>query len=113
MISALAHAYGLSGNQAETQKLLTQLLAQSAQRYVSAYYVAMVYVAMGKNDLAMTWMERALADRSNGLVFLKVEPELDPRRSNPRFIALQHELHFPNEPGVGSSLPSLPHGFSL
>jgi len=96
MISALAHAYGLSGNQPEAQRLLTQLLAQSAQRYVSPYYIAMVYVAMGKNDLAMNWMEKALADRSNGLVFLKVEPELDPLRSNPRFLALQHELHFPN-----------------
>jgi hypothetical protein len=45
---------------------------------------------------SMNWMVKALADRSNGLAFLKVEPELDPLRSNPRFIALQHELHFPN-----------------
>jgi hypothetical protein len=36
-----------------------------------------------------------LADRSNGLVFLKVEPELDGLRSNPRFVALQQKLNFP------------------
>jgi hypothetical protein len=42
----------------------------------------------------MDWLEKAYADRSNGLVFLKVEPELDPLRSNPRFISLQHKLNF-------------------
>jgi hypothetical protein len=43
---------------------------------------------------AIDWMEKAFADRSNGLVFLKVESELDPLRSNPRFIALQKRLNF-------------------
>jgi hypothetical protein len=55
-----------------------------------------VYVALGKNDLAMNWLDKAYADRSNGLVFLRVEPELDPLRSNARFIALQAKLNFPN-----------------
>jgi hypothetical protein len=46
--------------------------------------------------LAMSWLERAYGGHSNGLVFLKVEPELDPLRSNPRFMALQQKLNFPN-----------------
>jgi hypothetical protein len=46
--------------------------------------------------MAMDWMEKPFADRSNGLVFLKVEPELDPVRSNSRFIALQKRLNFPD-----------------
>jgi len=96
MISALAHAYALSGNQPEAQKLLVRLQAQSRKQYVSPYYVATVFLALGKNDLAMDWLEKALADRSNGLVFLKVEPELDPLRSNPRFIDLERKLNFPN-----------------
>jgi hypothetical protein len=37
---------------------------------------------------------KSFADRSNGLVFLKVEPELDGLRSNPRFVALQQKLNF-------------------
>jgi Tfp pilus assembly protein PilF len=72
MISALAHASALSGNREEAQKLLGQLMAQSKKQYVSPFYIAIVYVALGKNDLAMNWLEKALADRSNGLVFLKV-----------------------------------------
>jgi TolB-like protein/DNA-binding winged helix-turn-helix (wHTH) protein/Tfp pilus assembly protein PilF len=96
MVSALAHAYAISGNPAEAQKLLTQLFAQSRTVYVSPYYLGIVYLALGKNDLAMNWLEKAFADRSNGLVFLKVEPELDPLRTNPRFISLQFKLKFPN-----------------
>jgi TolB-like protein/DNA-binding winged helix-turn-helix (wHTH) protein/lipopolysaccharide biosynthesis regulator YciM len=96
MISALAHANALSGNQEEALRLLQQLTARSRKQYVSPFYVAVVYIALGKTDTAMDWMEKAFADRSNGLVFLKVEPELDPLRSNPRFIALQHKLNFPD-----------------
>jgi hypothetical protein len=53
-------------------------------------------LGLGKNEVAMNWLEKAYADHSNGLVFLKVEPELDPLRTNPRFIALQDRLNFPN-----------------
>ena len=52
-------------------------------------------MGLGKNDVAMDWLEKAYADRSNGLVFLKVEPELDPLRQNPRFRALERKLNFP------------------
>jgi TolB-like protein/DNA-binding winged helix-turn-helix (wHTH) protein/lipoprotein NlpI len=96
MISALAHADALSGNPEEALRLLQQLTTQSRKQYVSPFYVAVVYIALGKTEIAMDWMEKAYADRSNGLVFLKVEPELDPLRSNPRFIALQRRLNFPD-----------------
>jgi TolB-like protein/DNA-binding winged helix-turn-helix (wHTH) protein/Tfp pilus assembly protein PilF len=96
MISALAHADALSGNQEEALRLLQQLMAQSKKQYVSPFYVGVVYIALGKTETAIDWMEKAFADHSNGLVFLKVEPELDPLRSNPRFIALQERLNFPD-----------------
>jgi TolB-like protein/DNA-binding winged helix-turn-helix (wHTH) protein/Tfp pilus assembly protein PilF len=95
MLSALAHAEALSGNIYEAQKLLDQLIARSKTQYVSAFYIAIVYVALGKKDLAMNWLDKAFVERANGLVFLKVEPELDPLRSDPRFIALQQKLNFP------------------
>jgi TolB-like protein/DNA-binding winged helix-turn-helix (wHTH) protein/Tfp pilus assembly protein PilF len=95
-ISALAHAQALSGNHAAANKLLAQLEALSKKQYVSPYYVAVVYLGLGKNEVAMNWLEKAYTDRSNGLVFLKVEPELDPLRANPRFVTLQSRLNFPN-----------------
>src|SRR6267142_1080258 len=95
-ISALAHAEALSGNHAGANKLLTQLESLAKKQYVSPYYIAVVYLGLGKNDVARNWLEKAYTDRSNGLVFLKVEPELDPLRTNPRFIALQNRLNFPS-----------------
>src|SRR5579863_1502430 len=96
MVSALANVYARAGNKAEAEKLLADLTAESQKQYVSPYYLALVYVGLRKPDTAMDWLEKAYADRSNGLVFLKVEPALDDLRSNPRFLALQQKLHFPN-----------------
>jgi TolB-like protein/DNA-binding winged helix-turn-helix (wHTH) protein/Tfp pilus assembly protein PilF len=96
MVSALAHAYALSGNKEEANKLLSGLIAESKKKYVSPFYVAIIYASLGQNELAMDWFEKAYADRSNGLVFMRIDPELDTLRSNPRFVALQAKLNFPN-----------------
>jgi TolB-like protein/DNA-binding winged helix-turn-helix (wHTH) protein len=96
MISALAHAYARSGNRPEAEKLLAELVvAESKKQYVSPYYFAVVYAGLGKNEQAINWLDKAFADRSNGLVFMRMEPELDKLRSNPRFIALQQKLNMP------------------
>ena len=96
MTSALANVYARSGNKAEAERLLADLISESKRQYVSPYYFAVVYVGLGKPEEAIDWLEKAFADRSNGLVFLKVEPELDGLRSNPRFAALQQKLNFPS-----------------
>jgi TolB-like protein/DNA-binding winged helix-turn-helix (wHTH) protein/Tfp pilus assembly protein PilF len=95
-ISALANVYARSGDRTEAGKLLADLAVQSKKQYVSPYYFAVVYVGLGEREKALDWLEKAFADRSNGLIFLKVEPALDDLRSNPRFIALQHKLNFPS-----------------
>jgi hypothetical protein len=51
---------------------------------------------LGKNEIAMNWLQKAYPDTMNGLVFLKVEPELDPLRSTPAFSPLLPKLNFPN-----------------
>lgn len=95
MISALAHAYARSGNKTEAEKLLVLLISDSRKEYVSPYYIAIIYAGLGDNDAAIAWLEKSLVDRSNGLVFLQVEPQLDGLRGNPSFVALQKKLGFP------------------
>jgi TolB-like protein/Tfp pilus assembly protein PilF len=95
MVSALANVYARSGNKADAEKLLADLVSESKKQYVSPYYFAVIYVGLGEREKAMDWLEKAYADRSNGLVFLKVEPELDDLRSNPRFVILRQKLNFP------------------
>jgi len=96
MVSALANAYARSGNKAEAEKIVAELAKASTKQYVSPYYFAVAYAGLGQTETALDWLEKAYSDRSNGLVFLKVEPALDVLRREPRFLALQRKMNFPN-----------------
>jgi tetratricopeptide (TPR) repeat protein len=76
-LSALANVYARSGNKAEAERLLGSLVSRSRDNYVSRFYFVVVYAGLGQNDKAIDWLEQAYSDRSNGLVFVKVDPELD------------------------------------
>jgi TolB-like protein/DNA-binding winged helix-turn-helix (wHTH) protein/Tfp pilus assembly protein PilF len=96
ILGALGHAYGASGNRSDAEKVLGQLMEQSKKQYVSPFYVALVYAGLGENDQALDWLEKAYGDRSNAIVFAKVDPQLDSLRSTPRFQSLLHRLAFQN-----------------
>ena len=96
VIAALARTYAVSGRTTEARKLLDQLMEQSKKRYVSPFYVAIVYAGLGENDQALDWIEKAYKDRSNAIVFLKVDPQLDALRDSPRFRELQRKLRLPD-----------------
>ena len=95
-IAALGHAYAISWKKSEAQNALDQLLENSKKQYVSPFYVASVYVGLNENEKALDWLDKAYDDRSNGIVFLKVDPQLDPLRSNPRFRTLLQRLALPD-----------------
>ena len=95
MTAGLAAEYARSGNRPEALKLLASLSVQAQHEYVSPYYIAVVYAALGESNQALDWLDKAYADRSNGMVFLKMDPDLDPLRGNPRFKAIQKKLQFP------------------
>jgi adenylate cyclase len=92
MLGSLGRAFGLAGNKAAADKILAQMLEQSKKRYVSPFYVSVVYAGLHENEKAMDWLEKAYEDRSNAIIFLKVDPDFDGLRSNPRFQALLRRL---------------------
>jgi TolB-like protein/DNA-binding winged helix-turn-helix (wHTH) protein/Tfp pilus assembly protein PilF len=92
MLAGLGHAYGVAQKTAEARLLLNQLMEQSKKQYVAPFYIALVHAGLGENDNALDWLEKAYADHSNGLLFIKVDPELDTLRSNPRFKTLQAKM---------------------
>ena len=57
-------------------------------RHVSAYHTAVVYIALGDVDEGIRWLERAYAERSPWIGYMRVDPRLDPLRSDSRFDAL-------------------------
>ena len=94
VLAALARTLAVSGRITEARNLLEQLQL-SKRQYVSPFYVAIVYAGLGENERALDWLEKAYADRSNAIVFLKVDPQLDTLRSYPRFHELQRKLRLP------------------
>jgi eukaryotic-like serine/threonine-protein kinase len=84
----LAYAYGRAGQPAKAQEILRRLTRPAPGHYVSAASVAIAYVGLGDNNAAMQWLEKAYAERSQALTFLKMDPVYDPLRSDPRFADL-------------------------
>src|SRR5262249_17369285 len=63
---------------------------------VGTYEVAFIYAALGEKDQAIEWLEKAYEVRDQGLAFLKVDPPLDPLRSDPRFERILRRMNFPS-----------------
>jgi eukaryotic-like serine/threonine-protein kinase len=84
-LAALGQAYAAAGLKEELQQVLDELNEQSKKRYVSPYYVAKIYASLGEREQAFTWLERAYEERNPDFIELKVEPLLDPIRSDDRF----------------------------
>ena len=87
-VAASGHAYAVAGRRADALKVLGGLQKLSRRRYVSAYDIATIYVGLGDSADAMQWLERAYQERSDGLVYLGVDPRWDGMRSDPRFAHL-------------------------
>lgn len=93
--AVLAHAYGTAGKKSDAEKLLAQLQDMSTKRHVPPYNIALVYVGLGNKDQAFAWLERAYADRSFYMTWLRNDPQLDTLRSDPRFDDLMHRVGLP------------------
>jgi hypothetical protein len=61
------------------------LRKRAAGEYVSAYDVAELQLAVGEDDKAIQWLEKAADEHANQVVFLHLDPRFDRLHSNPRF----------------------------
>lgn len=89
----LGYAYAMAGRRAEAMEIIEQMLALPKQW--TSYRIATIYAALDEKDQAFYWLEKAYEERHGWLVFLKVEPELDPLRDDPRFKDLLRRMNFP------------------
>jgi TolB-like protein/DNA-binding winged helix-turn-helix (wHTH) protein/Tfp pilus assembly protein PilF len=95
-LSNLASNYAASGDKAKARKLLAQALQQDQREGdFPAFTFASVNVALGNKDEALHWLEKSYENRDWPLVQLKVEPQWDPLRSDPRFQNLVRRVGLP------------------
>ncbi|PWT93828.1 MAG: hypothetical protein C5B54_01270 [Acidobacteria bacterium] len=91
----LAIALSRTGKKQDAENILNSLLKESKTRYIPEFYLACLFGALGKNDEAFAWLNKAYEARSNGLGITKSLPWLDPLRSDPRFGEFLKKLNLP------------------
>lgn len=85
-LAGLGCVLARSGRQDEAGRLLSQLQSRSAVEYVPPYSLALICCGLERRQEALGYLEQARAERSPSiLMWLGVEPLLDPLRTEPGF----------------------------
>jgi TolB-like protein/DNA-binding winged helix-turn-helix (wHTH) protein/TolA-binding protein len=92
-MAAIGNVEGVSGNRPAAEQVLNRLLALSRHKYVTPYGLGLVYAAIGDDGRAFAALRQAVADRSNWLVWLKLDPRWGKLRRDPRFGELLQQIH--------------------
>ena len=93
--AGLGQAYARTGKSSEARKLLYELKQQSKRSYVSWLGLADIYAGLAEKDQAFACVEQAYEQRDANLVQARVDPLLDPLRSDPRFQDLLRRMGLP------------------
>jgi serine/threonine-protein kinase len=89
----LAITYEQIGRETDAKAMLEKLRTASGD--ASLYQYARIYAQWGSGAKALECLDSALRLRDSDLLFLKMDPLLDPLRKEPRFQAVMRELKFP------------------
>jgi len=85
---ALAQIHAVA-EQVEAARKLVEVVGRDPLVIDQAYRgLALVHAALGENDFAFECLEKGYERREESVLSLKVDPKVDPLRSDPRFTAL-------------------------
>lgn len=76
--------YAMAGKKEKAYEFLAELEERSKKGYVSSFWTALIYLALGETDKSFAWFDKAYEERDGNLIYLTVVPILDPVRSDPR-----------------------------
>jgi TolB-like protein/Tfp pilus assembly protein PilF len=97
ILAAQAHAYARAGRQNEALKLVDELKQFKATRGITPTFAFIwAYAGLGDKEQAFAWLEKAYEERRQRMVWLNVDPFLDPLRSDPRFHDLVSRVGLPS-----------------
>jgi predicted Zn-dependent protease len=91
----LAHVRALAGDRDGAHRILEELKALSAKRYVCAFEIGTVYATLGEKDEAFRWIDKGVQDRADCMIWMKNEPWMKPLQSDPRFQGVTSRVGLP------------------
>ena len=92
MQAALGHLYAVTGDKESCMRIIEELKAISASRYVSPFEFGSIYFALGMMAEAFEWFDRACRDRSFELLSINVDPRFELLRRDARFEAIARQV---------------------
>ena len=87
-LADLGLAYARAGHPAQARAQLDKIAEIATKRYASPYFQALPHLGLGDLQKALDLLEQAAEDRSFPVIYIGVEPKLDPLRKEPRFLRL-------------------------
>jgi len=91
-LSYFGWAYALAGMEEEARKILGELSEMSETRYVSAFWIAIIYAGLNEKDRAFEWLEKAYEEHYEVLSFINITPHSDSLQDDPRFQELLEKV---------------------
>jgi TolB-like protein/Tfp pilus assembly protein PilF/predicted Ser/Thr protein kinase len=93
LVRAVRMEYFKSGLRPATNLLIALRKEQSNRIYVDPGEIALAYAMLGDKEQTFIWLEKAFADKSSVLSYIKSEPEYDFLRSDPRYAKLLRRMN--------------------
>ena len=97
MLAGVAWIYALSGRRQDARRLLLKLQRDAKGQYVSPCGLAKIYAALGEKSQAFELLQKAVAERSSDLMYLRHDAGFDTLHDDPRFAQLERQIGFPAE----------------
>ncbi len=87
----LGYLYVRSGRRGDAERLVRDL-EKRANESARAHSVAMIHASLGNKDEAFAWLDRAYENHDEGIGWIRVDPRLQPLRSDPRYADLLRRI---------------------
>src|SRR5215210_2165163 len=91
-LGRLGSAYAAAGDLKAAQAALDEMNVLAERRYVSPYHLALVTCALDRPEEALDLLEKAYETGDAKVLWMGVDPELDPLHGHPRFNDLLRKL---------------------
>jgi tetratricopeptide (TPR) repeat protein len=91
----LGNVYARMGKVTEAHSTISKLEEHVQKSGIGRYEIALVYAGLDEKDEAFAWLEKSLAAHDKGLTYLKIDPCVDPLRSDLRFDGLVRRVGLP------------------
>jgi TolB-like protein/Tfp pilus assembly protein PilF len=87
-LTLAGYAYAKDGQRQKAEEIITRWKEIAKTRYVSHYWIAPIYSALGERDHAFEELEKAYLERDYFMTRLKIDPFMDSLRDDPRLADL-------------------------